>query len=500
MCSNNQDFQTIQVVSLDFDGCANKIFQYDEEKKNYTVNTEHTLYKAIQNMRKANEKLIIMIGSNRQSDRDDPNKENHGRAIEAFQELTNKLNENTKEGYLSVEYDQFRLCDIENKYKPWKCKANLLAHQAHHIAEQEQYKDKKITLTLIDDCGPVTENEAQEYINALDLTEDKKQVNEYYTDPKQTAIYDIITPTHTLFSDFSMLLPKNVHLKLQTYLRLKGYDEDKLCEDSIKSIQGIGITQKDDSLKTIFDQVNDKYEPNENLVDNITQPSLHQYMYDTLCQNHLSEYIDYELTKWAPTNPLSSHRSQLTYYNFLSNTKDLIVYLQKQLQQKDRLFGIDQDAYQTILNLLQLERINIIKKLKKAREDALLGWFSKQYEIKQEDNILDILLPDHPQKFELTLNYQPSELLIKYLNKHDQHVLASLDRIQKHMQGRNPDAITFLQKLIDLIQSKLLTLLNKPNTQLNYFSLFKNTCQKEAQRYHHFTNNLQQSNAPILGH
>jgi len=358
-----------------------------------------------------------MIGSNRQSDNTDKSnmegREQYGKVIDAFQALTDRLNENKENQILPVEYDSFRLCDIENQYQPWRSKANLLAHQAHHITNK--YSDKSITLTLIDDCGQATQEEISKYLSHLkpedckskttlnSLKEFNTHINKarsnYEKDPD-----DIITPTHTLFFDFPMLLPKNVNLKLQTYLRLNDFNKDKLCKDSIKSIQGTGLTQKNESLKTIFNQVSqqviDKYGIYDTLLDHITQPFLHQYMYNTLCQHHLSEYIDNEIKKLTPTNPLSSHRNQLTYYNFLNNATKLITYLQKQLlQQKDTLSTIDKYAYQTTLNLLQLERIYIIQQLKKSgrkncfnEEDALLNFFSKQYNNKQYIQFTNIRL------------------------------------------------------------------------------------------------------------
>ncbi len=277
--SHQLDDQGTHVVSIDFDGCASGMFTLKDNGE-YVLDKDHPIYKYIKQRQLAGEKVVIMIGSNRQSDSIDGDNARrnpeHGRVLDAFAALRDELNKDTATN--PVIYDDFRLSDIAISCLPWRCKANLLTCQANHVSKKYH---GPIQFTFIDDLGHPSEEDASEYFKVQDsvtveeiCSRDeriKKRMGYKETDEERrillgevvesvkrefrSSVSDIMTPCYELFTQQADLLPGNIKMEFMPYLKVNFAGEDRLCSP-VYSVQGAGQVRCQQDLVKVFNLIN----------------------------------------------------------------------------------------------------------------------------------------------------------------------------------------------------------------------------------------------------
>ena len=238
------------LLALDFDGCAAGMFTHTANTDGagpgtYAIDTNHPIYKHIQNLRTQGHSVVLFIGSNRQSDKDDIVRNEHGRCIDAYSALERHLNESTPD-LPSVDFCSHRLSDDglsppETKFifPTYHCS---IAIKKYNI----DLKTETVTYELIDDRGLPTEPEIQSYLESISESSRKE---DFMSALKRI---DFMSSLNLLFEENPEWLPAEINCILTPFLTFRGHEESVLCKST--STRGKGVVLDVSDIRDILDQ------------------------------------------------------------------------------------------------------------------------------------------------------------------------------------------------------------------------------------------------------
>jgi hypothetical protein len=234
-------------LSLDFDGCAASMFTHTPSSdsrlpETYTIDTTHPIYKHIQSLRAKGHSVVLLIGSNRQSDNLDLNY-GHGRCMDAYKALTTQLNHDQK--LPPVSFNTYRLSN-DNEIC-WESKANLVVAQLHLIAKIHKIKSQdSVTYELIDDSAKPDPIEIQDYFELIGMM---GEMNEFIT--KTLGRNDLMSSLNTLFTQCPEIIPAGLIVKLTPLLSYSGKEASSLCI-SVSEKVGTGEALDRSVIRPVF--------------------------------------------------------------------------------------------------------------------------------------------------------------------------------------------------------------------------------------------------------
>lgn len=237
------------LLALDFDGCAAGMFTHTANTDGagpgtYAIDTNHPIYKHIQNLRAYRHSVILFIGSNRQSDEDDIVRNKHGRCIDAYRALVEELNKDSF--LLPVDFCSDRLSDHgmsspETKFvlPAFHC-SKAIAKYKMNLSDLS----RPVTYELIDDRGLPTESEIDTYLTQIN--EIPRKVDFVHA----LKTWDFMTSLNLLFKETPQWIPVGIQCLLTPFLTFRDHAETLLCQGT--STRGGGVALDASDLRSIL--------------------------------------------------------------------------------------------------------------------------------------------------------------------------------------------------------------------------------------------------------
>ncbi len=371
------------------------------------------------------------------------------------------------------------------------------------LAFNESRSDKDFSTTLNKVSFGYVDNEGQHCgFTLLYLQDDPKQW--VATLAKKVGLEDqsIAFYAHSAFFDeIEIDLSKiSIHQKMSN---------KEAAEDIVKSVAQNDIA---DMINLFFDgngnidiahfnafnkiHINDKELTNPTIISpsDFFSKILYEETYDEIDSNFEFELEQFDFLKKSLLKTRFNHK--MSYKTFVIYATDLIKELECRLSNQERLVHEDRNAYQQFCRLLKQEVINIGRQSRTRKDsidkkeprlfDISIAYMNKKISECYKAALCSTYVKEclerptiEKEVIDLNIHYEPSKNLINQLKGQEKNIIDSFDRVEKLLQGRNPDAHKFLQKLKDLILAKLRALFSSKSS-INEFGIF--TCQKVVSR------------------
>jgi hypothetical protein len=250
----------LHFISLDFDGCAAHMFCYKAVSDSYKVDTAHPIYQYVKACRDRGERVVIMIGSNRQNNEIDYQNylrhSGHGYVIGAYKALAAALNDDVDPDAPapahSVVFDSYRMVDAAAKPTPWPTKANMLPHQWAYIKEHYLSGDEQqAQYTFIDDLSLLPEAQLQEA-----LVHKQPANSEHFAPqilPRCQQLLNgknIISPMRKMYQDNPHLIPAGLHVRSLAYMAEDGRLYNEAVLQLMQSDASLGLQNTTETERT----------------------------------------------------------------------------------------------------------------------------------------------------------------------------------------------------------------------------------------------------------